>query len=224
MQLPENCLNMDWETLLSPMEPVLLETSLSKTRSKWILMQWHKYEESRDHKLDTEGAQVQACATQIHTIQREKIQRRLLARLVLFENSLKTLWFLKPWVSDRLSLALDAQRKTKPCCIYIYIYTVYLYTHHYIMLYIRIYIYTHTHTIILNVKSNLAETDCSLPVSFATRMAECGTVKTLVEAMTSHVDSPLLQAGMQKLTAIWVVKVTEHGFYGFPWVSNIFLT
>ena len=26
------------------------------------------------------------------------------------------------------------------------------------------------------------------------RMAECGTVKTLVEAMTSHVDSPLLQA------------------------------
>ena len=73
------------------------------------------------------------------------------------------------------------------------------------MLYIRIYIYTYLYTYTynnINIKSNLAETDCSLPVSFATRMAECGTVKTLVEAMTSHVDSPLLQAGMQKLTAI----------------------
>ena len=65
-------------------------------------------------------------------------------------------------------------------------------------------------------KSNLAETDCSLPVSFAPRMAECGTVKTLVEAMTSHVDSPLLQA--QKLTAISLVTLCQNMvFYGFAW-------
>ena len=42
-QLRENRLNMDWETLLSPMEPVLLETSLSKTGS-WLCLNrtWQK--------------------------------------------------------------------------------------------------------------------------------------------------------------------------------------